>query len=375
MRVMFVHDFAFHHCKQGDHYTAVGMPEQYFDRFFQSGCSEVLIMSRGGGKFFNDNFIKINNRFIKFPLQVSQNYLNLFNPSFIFEACILIRKSDLLVLNTPSIVGLYVLILNKFINKPYVLDFAADLDQFSSKRFGFILTYIFKKIIPFSCKRALAVSYVSSFLERKYRSDGYVLVASNVNVQYIAESPKMWVEKDIFNISFAGGLNKRKGVNLIVEAAYLLKKNRPELRFLFHICGGHSDCDWPRLVDELGLTDSFLFHGLISSAQIPEVLLKTDIYIQPSYVEGLPRATIEAMACALPVVATNLPGFKDLLDEVALIEVGQASQLAQKIVDVCTNPALYNLLSQSNLKRSGEYFPEIMTKKRSDFYIKVFKNV
>jgi glycosyltransferase involved in cell wall biosynthesis len=64
-----------------------------------------------------------------------------------------------------------------------------------------------------------------------------------------------------------------------------------------------------------GIADRFLFPGRLSSAQIVEWLAASDLFCLPSYSEGCPNVIVEAIACGRPVVATDVGGIPELVDE------------------------------------------------------------
>jgi glycosyltransferase involved in cell wall biosynthesis len=56
------------------------------------------------------------------------------------------------------------------------------------------------------------------------------------------------------------------------------------------------------------------FLGNVPHKQLPEILNSTNVFILPSYYEGHPKTLIEAMACGLPVIGTNVLGIRELID-------------------------------------------------------------
>lgn len=67
-----------------------------------------------------------------------------------------------------------------------------------------------------------------------------------------------------------------------------------------------------RLMHSLGLSDRVTFAGF---ASVPEIWAKNHVLVMPSRYEGLPLAMVEAMLCARPVVATNVAGHAEIVEE------------------------------------------------------------
>ena len=110
------------------------------------------------------------------------------------------------------------------------------------------------------------------------------------------------------HITTVGNIRRVKGHDVFVEAAALLSDRFPNCSF--SIGGAILEKDYyatlQASVANLGLSDRFNFVGPVHS--LPEHLAQADIFVMPSRSEGFSNAIIEAMAAALPVVATNVGG-------------------------------------------------------------------
>ncbi len=96
----------------------------------------------------------------------------------------------------------------------------------------------------------------------------------------------------------------------------------------------------------LNLGERVRFLGRIQD--VPGLLARADIYVQPSLYEGFPRATGEAIAAGLPVVVSDGPGFAELVGDSALrFPVGDAPALARAIRQALSERALWSARSRS----------------------------
>jgi glycosyltransferase involved in cell wall biosynthesis len=94
-----------------------------------------------------------------------------------------------------------------------------------------------------------------------------------------------------------------------------------------------------RLASELQLGEHVEFMGNVSD--VPSVLAGASVYVQPSHPEGMPNSVLEAMACALPIVATRISGNIDLVEEGAsglLVPAGDDEALAQALTALLAAP-------------------------------------
>ncbi|MFV0563952.1 glycosyltransferase family 4 protein [Malaciobacter mytili] len=374
-KVLFVHDFRFK-IRENDLYTAVGLPELYFDRFFDAGFNTIDILSRYNqyNKNIDSGFEKINNHNIKILKGFSKNYLYLFNPLNIYNINNLIKRYDLIVCSTPSIIGTWVLLINLFQKKKYSVEVAGDYDMFSTKKFGFILTYFLKNLMPKFIKDANGATYVTKDLSRRFPNNNR-LIASNVNINSIyykqAIINKLKFKENI-EIGYIGALTKRKGILILIEfATRLLEMNINN--FKINLIGGHADDNWKEKVTELKIDKYFIFHGILDSKNVDLLLKKFDLYIQPSFSEGLPRATIEAMSNGLPVIATTLPGFKELLEEDYLFEHHDIDKMIDIFNNLINSIDNYNLQSKRNSDFAKNFLYDVLHEKRKFFYNNLLK--
>lgn len=371
-RVVYAHDFVFLH-KSNNSYTAVGMPEEYFTRFFDAGFQEVSIVSRGSFYQGQKGYELIRSSKINFPVKLNSSYISLFSPSCLGRIYKILKDSDFVVVNLPSIVGTIVVLMCFIMGKPYAVELAADLNAFSTKKFGKLVSLFHSITLPFFIKRAKGVAYVGEHLQRRYPTQGSSLVASNVNLKFLRPCARVKiVDPERVRVGFAGALNRRKGIQTIIKACETLVNNGVD-NVEFHLLGGHEDRDWSKIIYKAGLSNYFVFHGVVPHEKVAVMMDQFDIYIQPSYNEGIPRATIEAMGCALPVVATDLPGFRVLLDNDMLVPVGDFLLLAKKIEHLIESCSSYRKYSSDNLNRATSFSYDKLSITRAEFFRQLFK--
>jgi glycosyltransferase involved in cell wall biosynthesis len=375
-KVLFVHDFHFYLDEESNLYTAVGLPEVYFDRFFDAGITSVYIFTRFRRErrvtILSHGYTKINNQNIK-PFLVIEGYRGLFNIANVFSFIKKSKNINYFVISTPSIIGFWVNSILIFIRKKYSLEFAGDETMFKTKPFGSVVTRFFSIALPYFSHKSSGATYVSNFLYKTYPNKNY-LVASNVNLpdlMIVSHNKFLDRSRATINIVFVGGITKRKGIELIINVAQRLNNGRILVNFFLY--GGHSDVDWAALIQKQGLIDVVHLMGIKKPEEIFKMLNGADIYVQPSYSEGLPRATIEAMSQGLPVVATNLPGFVELLDPLVLFPPGDLDNFHLIVNKLIFDKDFYIKQSKRNLKFSKDFSYEKLHRKRVDFYKGIFK--
>lgn len=119
---------------------------------------------------------------------------------------------------------------------------------------------------------------------------------------------------DAFILLSVGELNSNKNHEVVIKALSDLLKQIPDANIYYCICGiGEHESYLNNLIDKLNLQSRVKLLGYRSD--IPAVNRNADVFILPSLREGLGVAIIEAMVCKLPILATNIGGTRDLVDE------------------------------------------------------------
>lgn len=129
------------------------------------------------------------------------------------------------------------------------------------------------------------------------------------------------------------GIDGEAIVYVSVGSCQLLKRHEAVIRALagilatcpgahyLHVGSGELEVPEQQLVKDLGLSRKVTFVG--QRDDIPELLQSSDVFVMPSTREGSPISCLEAMSCALPVIATDAPGLRDLVAE------GETGRLVQ----------------------------------------------
>ena len=141
-----------------------------------------------------------------------------------------------------------------------------------------------------------------------------------------------------------GCLMYRKGVYDVLKAIELLAGKN-----IFFVLAGDGDVDGVRkTLDQKGLNDIASVPGWISGDKKLGLLQEADIYILPSYQEGLPISILEAMSAGLPIISTPVGGIPDAVTDGEngyLIEPGDFEALASKILSLSKDQNLWKKFS------------------------------
>jgi glycosyltransferase involved in cell wall biosynthesis len=148
----------------------------------------------------------------------------------------------------------------------------------------------------------------------------------------------------------AGRLVKVKGIDVLIEAFGRLK--REGLCGRLDIVGaGPEYATLAEKASELGFAEDIVFHGEVSNVE--NFFDNTCIFVQPSLAEGMSNVLLEAMACALPVVATRTGAATDIIrngENGVLVEAGSSEAICDAVRKIITDEAFARLLGNAARK-------------------------
>jgi glycosyltransferase involved in cell wall biosynthesis len=188
--------------------------------------------------------------------------------------------------------------------------------------------------------------------ELAFMKDDIVLIkGSGVNMDEFNSETSA---KDKSIILFASRLLVQKGVRDFVEAAKIVKKTRPELRF---VIVGKLDENNPNSIIKTQLEDWNRNENIESWGyrdDISEVINQSKIVVLPTYYgEGVPKVLIEAASCARPIIATDVPGCREIVIDGKngyLIPVHSPEEIATKILKIVKDENLCIRLGEEGRK-------------------------
>jgi glycosyltransferase involved in cell wall biosynthesis len=151
-------------------------------------------------------------------------------------------------------------------------------------------------------------------------------------------------------------LMRIKGQEVFLHAAALMASNNPDVRFM--IVGDNSNDhgykdELKRLAARLGLADRVLFTGF--RVDVPDLLAALSVVVSPSLgLEGMSNSVLESMAAGVPVVATQVGGTPEIVEDGVtglLVPPGDSEELAAAISRLLADNTLAKRLVESARRR------------------------
>ena len=144
-----------------------------------------------------------------------------------------------------------------------------------------------------------------------YVPNGKDLSPFEISISKEKAKNRLGFGKEIILIGCISRLFESKGQEYLIRAMPRLLKEKPEIKLLV-VGGGRMKDYLEKISQELGVSKDVIFLG--ERKDIPELLKAFDVFVFPSLREGMPGALMEAMAAGLPVVATNIGGNVELVE-------------------------------------------------------------
>lgn len=169
------------------------------------------------------------------------------------------------------------------------------------------------------------------------RSKAAVVAGSGVDIEAFAPATRPSVPTFVF----VGRLLADKGVREYLDAVVETKQRFPACRFLL-VGGADANPSSIHPAEVQKLVDAGVLEWKGKVSDVRPYLHESSVFVLPSYREGVPRSTLEAMACGLAVVTTDAPGCRETVvpgENGLLVPVGDAAALASAMASLCSDPS------------------------------------
>lgn len=152
---------------------------------------------------------------------------------------------------------------------------------------------------------------------------------------------KLGISDDLFIVAFVGWFIDRKGSKRVSQAIDRISENNV---YSFFIGAGLEEPSCKNII----------FKGKLPHEKIPDYLSAADVFVLPTLNEGCCNAIIEAMACGLPIISSNLKFNWDVLDESnsIMVDPNNVDEIYDAIVKLRDDDGLRNHLSEGAMQRA-----------------------
>jgi glycosyltransferase involved in cell wall biosynthesis len=148
-----------------------------------------------------------------------------------------------------------------------------------------------------------------------------------------------------------------KGIYELIEAYGLLKLKYPKMKLT--IAGNGHELENVVKHIEMNNYIDIIISGYLTGDAKYELLASGNLFVFPSYSEGMPNAVLEGMAVGLPIVTTKVGGLNDFFENGIMgsyIEIKNVNSIVKEISHLYENQELRNTISKYNIKFAFEKF-------------------
>ena len=292
-------------------------------------------------------------------------------------------KEDAVILRLSSPIAMCIEPILQRTGHPYAVEVVADpYDVFAPGSIKTLLRPFLRQwfflTLQRMCANAIAATYVTKkALQQRYPCPNLVAGISDVELPDEAIVASARPQQDRLTtptLIFVGTLEQLyKAPNILIDAVGVCVSEGLDLKLIV-VGFGQYRSQLEAQAARLNIASNVQFMGQLGSNEVRAWLDRADLFVLPSYQEGLPRAMVEAMARGLPCIGSAVGGVPELIPPEDLVPAGDVAALASKIKEIVTDPERLARMSQQNLEKSKDYRDQSLHGQRTDFYRYVRKS-
>ena len=309
-------------------------------------------------------------------ISVIPSWNQLFSKKFKKEIKDIVLKSDLIIARCPGIISnLTVDIARKLGKKCFAECMACTWDALwnHSLKGKIVAPYMFFKMKQVVKNADYALYVTDEFLQKRYPTTGKNIGISNVKIaeisnEVIGKRLEKIKETDKKNITFltSAAVNvKYKGQEYVIKAIRDL--NEAGINVTYKLAGGGSNERLLNIAKKYGVEKNVIFLGSLPHDEVFKNLDKTDIYVQPSLQEGLPRALVEALSRGCICIGARTGGIPELLQDRFVLRRKSVKDIVNAVKSICEKED-WEEISKENFEKAREYEETKLDEKRNEFY-------
>lgn len=177
-------------------------------------------------------------------------------------------------------------------------------------------TNFFKVLHQWIFKKSSYISTVSQFLKSEaikigIDSSKLTVIPMGVDAQNIFTRPPNDTSRQ--HLLFVGRLIKNKGVDVLLKAMPMILEHFPEQKLII-VGEGAERKNLETLSHELNISRQVSFIGAKAHDQLPFFYREASIFVSPTFSEGFGLTLVEALACGCPVIVSDVPGVRDIIE-------------------------------------------------------------
>ncbi|MGW8382074.1 glycosyltransferase family 4 protein [Streptococcus parasuis] len=305
---------------------------------------------------------------IEHHVNFSRNPLSISNLFAFIKLLEIMRVYNFDLVHTHSPVGgVYGRLAAKICNVPQIIYTAHGLHFYKgSSMINWLLYYPIEKLLSYFTDKIILINEEDYDLAKSKLKTKQIYFVPGVGVNYSKFKPVQFEKKNLMRkyygfaendqiLIYVGELSKRKNQSVLINAIAKIVKINPKVKLLL-VGKGKLQSVYQKLIGNLNLQNNVLLLGYRDD--IVELMQISDIAISSSLQEGLPVNLMEAMGVALPIVASNSRGNRDLVKDYEngiLIKENTAEEWENIILKLFESPSRMKQFSVNSLDTASNY--------------------
>lgn len=374
MKVLFVHDHKFY--RNNDCVYSTKFSKDTWQTYLQDG-NQLIVFARESATPCNHLASCDNIKFIltsKFTTAFSaiSNYHDI-NKELETE----IQKADCVIIRMPSVLGLFAGRIARKLHKRIMAEVvgnAFDAYWYYGSVLGKIIAPAYSLLNKYVIYHSDYAIYVTDgYLQNKYPCKNQTCACSDVllnavdhrvldaRLEKISKISSPIICGEIGNISVP-----YKGYNIMIRAMAKLRSIGIDIEY--HIVGGGNPDTVLQYARKFGLQDRVFYDGIVSPDDIMQFYDRIDIYVHPSFTEGMPRVLIEAISRGCPCVASNAGGIPEIIDGQYLHRIRDVNKLCKDLLSLAKDRETMKDVAIRNFNHARSFYSDRLSAIRMAFY-------
>lgn len=216
-----------------------------------------------------------------------------------------------------------------------------------------------KKLIEkmyLKCSAIIALSDAGMEQISKIVSTQKIVIIENFSLVHMDALLERQKRSSNNTVLYLGEIGKRKGCYDIPSVVEEVAKKIPDVRF---ILGGAGEVEKiKKLLNDKGMQKYVEFPGWVRGDQKDRLLREADVFLLPSYNEGMPMSILDAMGYGLPIVSTNVGGISKIVHDGNngyLCQAGDIIGLSEAIIELLQDVELLKTFGERSCSIANEY--------------------
>lgn len=216
------------------------------------------------------------------------------------------------------------------------------------------------RLMTSMCSKVLVLNRFSAAFAKKYAGEKVLIIPNFADENSVFE--RCGFNDKIQRALYVGHVRVEKGAREIIKAAAML----PNVHFTLI---GPVQQD----IEEKARTSNVEMPGAMSHDKVLKQLKEADVFLFPSYTEGFSNALLEAMACELPIIATDVGANAEMLENKGgiIIPTADADSLKNAIIELADVSARTQMGKWNGAKVRNEYMIDMVAKR----IIRIYREV